>query len=221
MTSRDSTNLQTSSTAAQTHTDTRTRSDPASTPGRAATIDWFALQKQSHHEFGQRVARVEDWDAPTPASQESVGTLVRHVVQEQQWIPPLLAGLSLDQAQHHVDPLGDDLAAEWRTHSAQATQAWQAATADAVVQLSYDSVTVMDYLREQVSEVTIHSWDLARATLADETIDDALIEAVWSVFDPERETLEASGLVVAPAPLPADARLQSRLLALIGRDERR
>ena len=206
MTSSDTTTSQISSTAPS---------------GRAVTIDWFALQKQSHHEFGQRVAAVADWDAPTPAAQESVGALVRHVVQEQQWIPPLLAGLSIDQAQHLVVPLGDDLAAEWRTYSAQATQAWQAATADAVVQLSYDSVTVLDYLREQVSEVTIHSWDLARATLADENINEALIEAVWSVFDPERDTLEASGLVVTPAPLPADAPLQSRLLALMGRDARR
>ncbi|WP_241984767.1 TIGR03086 family metal-binding protein [Cryobacterium adonitolivorans] len=200
--------------------------DTTSTPdGAAATaapaFDWYTLQKQAHREFGRRVAAVGDWNAPTPDKEWTVGDLVRHVIQEQQWIPPLLAGLTLNQARRRVDPLGDDLAAEWQTHSSRATAAWQAAPADASVQLSYDTVTVLDYLREQVSDVTIHSWDLARATAADEVLDDGLIEAVWTVFEPQRDALEASGLFDSPVPMPEDAPLQSRLLALTGRDDRR
>jgi len=187
----------------------------------APAFDWYTLQEQAHREFGRRIAAVEDWTAPTPDKEWTVGDLVRHVVQEQQWIPPLLAGLTLDQARRRVDPLGDDLAAEWHTHSTLATAAWQAASADASVQLSYDTVTVLDYLREQVSDVTIHSWDLARATAADEVLDEALIEAVWTVFEPQRDALEASGLFDSPVPMPEDAPLQSRLLALTGRDDRR
>lgn len=186
-----------------------------------STVDWFVLQERAHHEFGERVAGIRDWTAATPDKEWSVGDLVRHVVQEQQWIPPLLAGLSIDQAKRRVEPLGEDLAAEWRTHSALATAAWQAAPADASVQLSYDTVTVLDYLREQVSDVTIHSWDLARATDSDESLDDALVEAVWTVFEPQRDALEASGLFDSPVPMPEDAPLQSRLLALTGRDDRR
>lgn len=184
-------------------------------------VDWFDLQKRAHNEFGSRLARVSDWNAPTPDKEWTVGDLVRHVVHEQQWIPPLLAGLSIDQAKRRVEPLGADLAAEWATHSALATIAWQTAPADASVQLSYDTVTVLDYLREQVSDVTIHSWDLARATSANEELDDALVEAVWTVFEPQRDALEASGLFDSPVPMPEDAPLQSRLLALTGRDDRR
>ncbi|MCY7288638.1 MAG: hypothetical protein LH624_10415, partial [Cryobacterium sp.] len=74
--------------------------------------------------------------------------------------------------------------------------------------LSYDRVTACDYLREQVSDVTIHSWDLARATDADESLHSALVEAVWTVFEPQRDTLEASGLSgfvrsECAAPIPA------------------
>jgi uncharacterized protein (TIGR03086 family) len=184
-------------------------------------FDWFALQKQAHREFGDRIDGVHDWTAATPDKEWSVGDLVRHVVQEQQWIPPLLAGLTIEQAKRHVQPLGADLAAEWRTHSALATAAWQAAPADASVQLSYDTVTVLDYLREQVSDVTIHSWDLARATAANEDLDATLVQAVWTVFEPQRDALEASGLFDSPVPLAEDAPLQSRLLALTGRDDRR
>jgi len=89
------------------------------------------------------------------------------------------------------------------------------------VTLSYDTVAASDYLREQVSDVTIHSWDLARATAADESLDPALIEAVWTVFEPQRDTLEASGLFASPIPSDENAPLQTRLLALTGRDPRR
>jgi len=43
---------------------------------------------------------------------------------------------------------------------------------------------------------------------------------VWTVFEPQRETLAASGLYAPPVPLPEDAPLQSRLLAITGRDDR-
>ena len=101
--------------------------------------------------------------------------------------------------------------------SAQAA-AWSEADPESMVTLSYDTVPVHEYLREQVSDVAIHSWDLARAVGADETLDEELVAAVWTVFEPQRDTLAASGLYAAPVPLPEDAPLQWKLLALTGRD---
>ncbi|TFC53136.1 TIGR03086 family protein [Cryobacterium sp. TMT2-10] len=186
-----------------------------------ATFDWIALQKQAAGEFSARVGAISDWSAATPDTEWTVRELVRHVVIEQQWVPPLLAGLTVLDARRSLPPLGPDLAAEWETHSALATAAWTATAADAPVQLSYDTVPASDYLREQVSDVTVHTWDLARATGADEALADALVEAVWSVFEPQRDTLEASGLFASPVVTSEDAPLQSRLLALTGRDARR
>jgi uncharacterized protein (TIGR03086 family) len=183
--------------------------------------DWLALQKQAHREFARALAAVTDWDAPTPDTEWTVRMLVLHVVQEQQWVPQLLAGRTLLQASRHLDRLGDDLRAEWRLYSLAATAAWDAARPDALVNLSYDTVPVLDYLREQTSDVTIHAWDLARATGADEALDTALVEAVWTVFEPQKDTLSASGLYALPVELPDDAPLQSRLLAVTGRDDRR
>jgi len=185
------------------------------------TFDWITLQKQAAHEFGARVAAITDWSAPTPDTEWSVRDLVRHIVVEQQWIPPLLAGLSILEAKRSIAPLGTDLAAEWNTHSVLAATAWANTPALSPVTLSYDTVTATDYLREQVSDVTIHAWDLARATAADEVLDVLLVEAVWSVFEPQKDTLEASGLFASPIGLSDDAPLQSRLLALTGRDDRR
>jgi len=182
--------------------------------------DWRQLQKVAHREFATRLATVTDWEAPTPDTEWNVRDLVRHVIEEQQWVPQLLAGRTIAQARRELAPLGEDLVAEWGLYSFAATEAWAAADPDALVSLSYDRVPVAAYLREQVSDVAIHSWDLARAIGAPERLDPALVEAVWTVFEPQRETLAASGLYAPPVPLPEDAPLQSRLLAITGRDDR-
>jgi uncharacterized protein (TIGR03086 family) len=184
-------------------------------------FDWHALQRRAHQAFGARVAAVTDWNAPTPDTDWSVRDLVTHVIEEQQWVPHLLAGRSIPEAQLSIDKLRPDLTEEWSLYSFAATSAWSATSADAPVKLSYDTVKATDYLREQVADVTIHTWDLARAVGADEDLDDELIRAVWTVFEPQKDTLEASGLFASPVPVPDDAPLQTRLLAITGRDARR
>ena len=182
--------------------------------------DWLELQKRVHGEFARRLAAVTDWDAPTPDEGWTVRDLVTHVIEEQQWVPYLLAGHSVAKAKKHLDPLRDDLQGEWSLYSLAATTAWEQTPAENLVQLSYDKVTMAEYLREQVSDVAIHTWDLARAVGADEDLDPELVEAVWTVFEPQKDTLAASGLFAPPVPLPDDAPPQHRLLAVTGRDPR-
>jgi len=183
-------------------------------------FDWITLQHRAHREFARRLSEVRDWSAPTPNTDWNVTELVRHVTAEQQWVPHLLEGKTIEQAQAEIEPLGDDLIAEWNRHSEAATNAWADTPKNASVQLSYDTVTVEDYLKEQVSDVTIHSWDLARAAGADETLDEELVEAAWTIFEPQKEALAASGLFADPVSIGDDAPLQVRLLALTGRDPR-
>ena len=65
-----------------------------------------------------------------------------------------------------------------------------------------------------------NAWDLARAVGVDETLDELLVEASWTIFEPQRETLAASGLFAAPIAIGEDFPLQLRLLAITGRDPR-
>lgn len=183
-------------------------------------IDWLQVQSLAHHTFGERVAAVTDWSAPTPDTEWDVRALVSHVIEEQQWIPLLLDGRSVREARARIDPLGEDLVAEWDRYSRAATEAWHTKDLHAKVQLSYDTVDVIDYLSEQVSDVIVHTWDLARAIGADEDLGDELVEAAWSIFAPQKETLQASGLFSSPVPVEDAAPLQVKLLALTGRDSR-
>lgn len=182
--------------------------------------DWLNIHTHAHTAFGARIALVTEWNAPTPDTDWDVAALVRHVIEEQQWVPLLLAGRTVGEARSRLEPLGTDLPAEWAKYSAAATRAWASADPHAPVDLSYDRVEAFAYLREQASDVIVHTWDLSRAIGADDVLDDDLVQAAWSVFAPQKETLEASGLFASPLPIPHDAPLQSRLLALTGRDDR-
>lgn len=204
-----------------TQIDNPAPSDSLPSDSAPTASDWLALQKQAHREFATRLSLVTDWDAPTPDEDWTVRDLVTHVIEEQQWVPHLLQGSTVFEAQRKILPLGTDLRAEWRLYSLAATSAWEEVSVDALVQLSYDTVPVTDYLREQVSDVAIHSWDLARAVGAPEDLDPQLVDAVWTVFEPQRDTLSASGLYALPVPLSDDSPLQLRLLALTGRDARK
>jgi len=184
------------------------------------STDWITLQTLAVAEFGRRVAAVTDWDAPTPDSEWTTRDLVAHVVDEQRWIPKLLTGCDHEQAAADLDPIGDDLLAEWQRHSSAAIEAWQRTPKDTPVHLSTDVVQAGEYLAEQTSDITIHTWDLARATGSDEHLPDELVDAVWTHFEPQIQSLAATGLYAAPVQVDDDAPLQVRLLAVTGRDAR-
>jgi uncharacterized protein (TIGR03086 family) len=185
--------------------------------------DWLKLQITAHEEFGRRLAAVTDWHADTPDTKWDVSDLARHVIKEQKWVPPLLEGKTIDdigtEIEDDVDALNDeDLLAEWKKWSTIATTSWELASFDETVNLSYDTVKMIDYLKEQTSDVTIHAWDMARATRSDEHLDDELVAAVWTIFEPQRETLAATGLYEDPVAIDPAAPLEWRLLAITGRD---
>jgi uncharacterized protein (TIGR03086 family) len=183
--------------------------------------DWLDLQIRAHEEFGRRLLAVTDWHAETPDTEWDVSDLARHVIREQQWVPLLLSGKSIEEVGDDIDAIDDDdLLGEWQRWSRVATVAWESAPFDMTVQLSYDTVKMIDYLMEQTADVTIHAWDMARATHSEEELDAELVEATWTIFEPQRETLAATGLYEDPVSIDPDAPLQWRLLAITGRDPR-
>ncbi|AZZ57325.1 TIGR03086 family protein [Rathayibacter iranicus] len=179
---------------------------------------WLDLQDHAHRAFEVRLAAVEDWSAPTPDTEWDTRALVLHVIREQQRAHILLAGG--DDSPIRLEPVASDLRSEWRRVTDQVRDAARAVDPAAVLQLGRDAVSALEMVQEQVADVTVHTWDLARATGSDERLEDELVAAVWELFAPQEETLRASGLYAAPVLVDETAPLQSRLLAITGRDDR-
>ena len=72
--------------------------------------------------------------------------------------------------------------------------------------------------RFYTTDVFMHTWDLARATGQDDTLDPTLCAELLAGMEPIDELLRSSGQYGPRVPVPDDAAAQDRLLGFIGRD---
>jgi uncharacterized protein (TIGR03086 family) len=184
--------------------------------------DVLDLHRRALAEFGQRVhaVRTDQWGCPTPCKDWEVRNLVNHLVSEQLWVPPLLAGKRIGDLGDGFaagDVLGSDPVAAWDAAAAAAGAAFaEAGALERTVHLSYADRPAEEYAREMVFDLVVHSWDLARGISVDDTVDPALVEAVYAHIEPDTD-LAASGLFDEPVPVPADSDEQTKLIAFTGR----
>ena len=85
------------------------------------------------------------------------------------------------------------------------------------VAVSYGPVPGEVYAGHRFIDVLIHGWDLAKATGQDATLDPDLVEACWSVINPQMELLRGSGMFGDDVEVSDDADSQTKLLATLGR----
>lgn len=188
-------------------------------------MDLIDAHARALAEFGRRVAAVgpAQWHNPTPCTEWDVTALVGHLVNEQLWVPPLLAGQTIDQIgdRFEGDNLGEDPVDAWHRAATAAHDAFAAPGAvDRQVHLSYGERPVGEYLAEMTSDLVVHAWDLARGIGADDRLDPELVDLVHRRTEPHVPQLAASGLFAAPVAVPDDADQQTRLLAMFGRAAR-
>ena len=70
-------------------------------------------------------------------------------------------------------------------------------------------------------DVLVHTWDLARATGLDETLDPDEVHRMYEGIEPHDEALRSSGHYGARFAIPDDADEQTKLIAFMGRDPAR
>lgn len=166
--------------------------------------------------FSDLVAGTTDWDAPTPVPEWVARDVVHHLVT---WLPGFLGGAGVDLAP------GPDAATEPAAAWAHQVEQVQRLLDDpATEQIVYRSEHMVDRpLPEVISDfyiadIFMHSWDLARATGQDDTLDAARCQAMYDGMLPMSHMLQASGQFGTPVPVPDDAPAQDKLMGLIGRD---
>jgi uncharacterized protein (TIGR03086 family) len=186
-------------------------------------VQQLELFQRAQASFTDRVDAVEpgQWDDESLPGW-TVADLVAHLVNEALWVPPLLAGEPYDLIEGRFpdgtdDLLGDDPFVGWETAADGALAAF--AQDDALVRtvhLSRGPTPAAEYILELTADLTVHSWDLAKATDGDIQLDGELITAalVYAERLPENGV---PGMFDPPLEVPASAPPQSRLLARFGR----
>lgn len=167
-----------------------------------------------------RGVRPDQWTAPTPCAEWNVRQLVNHVVVEDLWMPPLLAGQTIAEIGDRFDgdQLGQDPVASWDAAVTAARAA--AAQPDAVsrtVHLSYGDESAAEYLMQMFADHLIHGWDLATAIGGDTRLPADLVDACAAWFSEREALFRAGGAIGDRLPVPDDADPQTRLLAAFGR----
>ena len=168
--------------------------------------------------FTERVHEVPDaaWDNPAPCEGWDARDVVRHLVE---WLPafmesaggpPIAVGPSVDD-----DPVG-----AWDVLNASVQSLLDDPVASAA-EIShpqagthrFDDAIAQFFL----GDIVVHTWDLARATGLDETIDPEAAHDMLIGMEPLDEMLRASGQYGPRVAVGADADEQTRLIAFTGR----
>ena len=169
-----------------------------------------------------RAVQPDQWDAPTPCDGWAVRDLVSHVLGGNQMAVIMLAGASQEETTALLAglPLGDDPVATFVDGAAAQVQAFRdAPDPDRLVHHPIGDVPVAQVLEFRIGDLTIHTWDLARAIGADEDLPDDLVTRAYAGFEPMAPIIGAVGVFgEGPSGTVDDAApLQTRLLDLVGR----
>ena len=189
----------------------------------SSSPDIVALHARVVEEFLDRVRSVPDdaWRLPTPCTDWNVRDLVNHVVGEDRWTVPLMAGKTIEDVGDGLD--GDLLgaspkeAAEAAGKAAVASYAEPGATGR-TVHLSFGDTPAEEYAWQLIADHLIHGWDLAAATGGNTHLDPEVVGPVASWFKAREELYRGAGAIAERPEVGTDLPAGDALLAAFGRD---
>ncbi len=161
----------------------------------------------------------QTWARQSPVAEWKARDVVRHLVE---WFPGFLAGgagITLPQG----PDVDDDPVAAWQTMSkgVQAVLDDPASQTRMLVNPHIGEVPVPKAISNFFTgDVFMHTWDLARATGQDETLDPRRCALLLGGLQAYDDVLRSSGQYGPKVEMPDDADVQSKLIAFIGRDPR-
>ena len=183
------------------------------------------LHERAGDEFARRLHLIgeDQWKLPTPCADWDVTALVHHLVYENVWTLPLMAGATAEEVgdRFEGDILGGDPVGAYAAAASPAIAAIHGEGAmERTVHLSFGDFPGSEYAMQLFTDHLVHAWDLARAIGADEGLDPELVAACAAWFEPMEAAYRSAGAIGPVVEVGAGADDQTRLLARFGRDAR-
>ena len=186
--------------------------------------DPIALLSRALDQTGAIIARVRPEQAtmPTPCPAWDVRALVNHVVQDLRQFTAAASGQEWDQ--DDSDVVGDDWDGAFQEAADSLLAGWRREGAlDRTVKLPFGEVPATWQVDQQITDMAVHGWDVARATGQPTDLDPELgqlaldwgSENLKPQFRGDEATGHAFGIEV---PVDDDAPLYDRLAGFFGRD---
>ena len=172
-------------------------------------------------EFSRRVdgASSKRWDDPAPVEGWRARDVVGHLVT---WLPGFLLG-GTDVRLPPVPSVEDDPVAAWHQHADHVQRLLDDPSTETLVYRSrmFGDLPVAEAIdRFYTTDVFMHTWDLARATGQDETLDEERCRAIYEGMQDVDDLMRTSGQFGPRIAVPDDASYQDKLIGFIGRDPR-
>ena len=156
------------------------------------------------------------WDNPAPCDGWVARDIVSHMVE---WMSAFMASVGVDLPpgpSAETDPVG-----AW-THLADSLQALLDDPTTAQQEITHEhlgTITVEHAIGMiMFGDVLIHTWDLARATGLDESLDPEIVSEMLADMQPMDEMLRASGHYGPKVAVPESADDLTKLIAFTGRE---
>ena len=167
--------------------------------------------------FSDRVRGTRDWEASAPVDGWLARGVVDHLVG---WFPGFLA-MGSDVRLPIGPAVVDDPVGAWQTQ-ADGVQALLDAPGSDELLFSNEHTGTMPVPiaidRFYTADVFMHTWDLARATGQDATLDPHFCEELLAGMEQMEQVIRDSGQFGRRVDVPDTADAQTRLLGFIGRD---
>ncbi|WP_022908755.1 hypothetical protein [Aestuariimicrobium kwangyangense] len=164
--------------------------------------------------FTHLVENTSDWNLQSPVADWRARDVVEHLTS---WLPGMMRSLGVELA----DVTDRNPVRAWADLTAQVQVLLDdpERAGQLVQDFSGGQSTVEDLLAKYyLPDVFMHTWDLARATGQDATLDPDTTQNLVEAMTGAADMLRASGQYGDPVVLDDSHPMQDRLIALIGRD---
>lgn len=182
---------------------------------------------KSNEHLGRVVDQVgsEQWSLALPEkaswNPQNLTRAVAYHAFDDAWVPDSLAGRTEAEVGDRYTSVLDtpEPRSVYRQYNVRAREAVAAfTTLDTVTHLSYGEFSAREYLQHITSFRTIRTFDIARLIGVDPQFDTEFLEGVESEYSPLMSQYREMGVFPDPIPVDAGATLETRVMAMFGRD---